>query len=304
VSTRAHRSSSGGGRHHTVAQLVARERAAPDERDPESGSTADGPRGNTHARRGSADAATTGEHSTHVTELLRRERDAPAAVPAALAGRSGTRAARTITAGRAAVLVGLTVGGMVGLQSTAATPLDHSQWMPEALSAATAHAHHRAPATNSETVSSNTASAPSSTQVELRGEETPLDQPVPRQNHPMDGTAPTSHEQPATITEQASSAGSDSPAAQTRAARQQHPRLPQQEPHSADARPGTTSTDTGTSSPDRSRSSQPSRETTTDTTRDEQSADAEDGGLLAPLLDPVAGTLTGVLDAGTSLLGG
>gem|GEM_PF-3697427 len=312
TSTRAHGTSSGGGRHHTVAELVARERAAPDEQEPgaESRPATDRLRGDGHVRRNTGDSPGTGGHTTHVTELLRRERGVAAAVPVTLAGHSRTRGARATTVSRAAVLVGLTVAGMVGLQSTAATPLDRSQGTPEALGAAATapHAHHRAPTTASERVSTNTASASSTPQIELRGAETSLDQPAHQGERPAAGATPTSQEQPDPTAGQANSSESDSHAARSRAAQPQPPKSRQQEPESPGAQPGS-SRDTGPSSPDRSRSSPEPQEATTGTTDEERPAAErgghdEDGGLLAPVLDPVAGTLTGVLDAGTSLLGG
>lgn len=329
MSTSAHRTTSAGKRHRTVAELVARERTVPDPGEQHGRvSRRSAGQAGCDSDAGKRAEAASGTQRTHVTELLRREGGEHTAAPTALAEPPRQERSRTALAGRAAVLFGLTLGGMIGLHSTAVTPPENSP--------GSAGSHDVAAATPTVGPQANTAMAGSSarsaaststeSEIELRDNETTLDQDAGRQQPAAGGAASESETRSnASATPGAPpdpGAGADEPAPGQQ---------PQQGTDSANGEEGTSPDEQTGGQPRSSLAEQdgpvqdgPGQDNAASTgtarddgaVQDEDAAQDEDAseagneaggtehdGLLSGILDPVTGTVSGVLDAGASLLG-
>lgn len=279
---------------HSVADLLARERGS----------------GNI-PRRGSS-TETTSTPELHVTELLRREGAAaedaesappPTAIPEPHPGRktTGTRAALL---GKTAVLCGLTVGGLLGLQST----LAHSPDGPDAATrAAGASATARpgglaaVPSTNEHrgggttpTTSAEVALKDSTTTLSGSPQSAPAtpthhrSTPAQQQAGTPEGTVTTTPAAPAGDTGATSSTPSAQPTGDAPQGRSRTP------PHGGghSAQPSGEQSQASEDTPRPGASGEPEHQS-------RQAQPRDDEGVLGGLL----GTVGGLLDEGTDLLG-
>ena len=308
MSTNVAHNPQGAGRHYTVAELVARERAAAVRaratqriHQPMSEPT------RRIAPVGTPAGSESDQQGMHVTELLRREgvdygEDSESAEtpPPALAAKTPKDRSRVAMVSRAAVLFGLTVGGMVGLQSTVANAPDQSPGPVDSGGAIAAPQQIEPRSSTSETgaetkqeqkqnqePSGGGASPTTSADVVLHDNASELPAQAPAggagaaASTAGDGAAHTPA--PAPTTTQAPAPTSAGPQPDSTAP-QQEQQEQQQQDRSA------TQQDTQQDTQEQ-QSSQP---------EEGSSTDGDDDGIL----DPVTGVVSGVLDAGTGLLGG
>lgn len=299
MSTNVGDSGPGMGRHYTVAELVARERAAARaaqrRRPAELTQPAQPTQRIEPVRPQVADTAST--QSLHVTELLRREgvdygEDTTEAPPALVAQpRDDKRAgnSRIAVLSKAAVLVGLTVGGLVGLQSTLATSPDDARIAARAGGSAGAP-QAIDPSSSTSTIERDGGGATTTTsaEVELKDNATALDPHTPQQNAPS---------------QESTGSGTGASAPTTTAA--PAPTSDAQQQQQRNLGPEQSTGESERSQQDRSQQQDGSQQSSehTEPSQPSQEPSGDDGGLLGEVLDPVTGTVSGVLDTGTDLLG-